>query len=59
MLDGCFKYSTYTKKGVPYCDRLFSVDEFNALTAQRNRLTEAARRKGEELRAAIAEMARV
>jgi hypothetical protein len=31
ILDGYSKYLTYTKKGVPYYNRVFSVDEFNAL----------------------------
>jgi len=59
MLDGCSKCSSCTKKGVSYCDGVFSAEEFDALTAQRNRLAEAARRKGEELREMLAAVSRV
>jgi hypothetical protein len=59
MLDGYAKCSSCTKKGVKDCDGNFSAEEFDALTAQRNRLTEAARRKDEEIRGMLAEAARV
>jgi hypothetical protein len=59
MLDGYSKCSSCLKKGVPYCDGVFSEEDFDALTAQRNRLTEAARRKGEEIKEMLAEAARV
>lgn len=59
MLDGYSKCSSCVKKGVSYCDGVFSADEFDALTAQRNRLAEAARRKGEEIKGMLAEAARV
>ena len=38
---------------------MFSEDEFDALTAKRNRLAEAARRKSEEIKSLLAEAARV
>lgn len=59
MLDEYSKCSSYIKKGVSYCDGVFSAEEFNALTAQRNRLAEAARRKGKEIKEILAEAARV
>lgn len=54
VLDGCSKCSACTKKGVKYCDGTFSDEEFDSLTAQRNRLVEAARQKGAELAQLIA-----
>jgi len=54
MLDGHSKCSSCTKKGVKYCDGVFSDEEFDSLTAQRDRLTEAARQKGAELAGLIA-----
>ena len=59
MLDGYAKCSSCTKKGVRDCDGNFSAEEFDALTAQRNKLTEAARRKDEEIKTMLAEAARV
>ena len=59
MLDGYKKCSSCTKKGVKECDGVFSVEEFDALTAQWNRLTEAARRKDEEIKGMLAEAARM
>jgi uncharacterized protein YoxC len=41
------------------CDGTFSAEEFNALTAQRNRLVEAARQKDKEIKGVLAEAARV
>jgi len=49
VLEGHAKCSSCTKKGVKYCDGTFSDTEFDCLTAQRNRLQEAARQKGDEL----------
>jgi len=57
MLDGYSKCSTCTKKSLSYCDGMFSISEFDALTAKRNRLVEAARRKGEKLRSLLKEVA--
>lgn len=59
MLNGYKKCSSCTKKGVKECDGNFSAEEFDALTAQRNRLVEAARRKDEEIKQILAEAARV
>lgn len=59
MLDGHSKCSSCTKKGVKYCDGTFSDDEFDSLTAQRNRLTEAARQKGTELAQLLAAVSKV
>jgi hypothetical protein len=58
MLDGYAKCSSCTKKGVKDCDGNFSAEEFDALTAQRNKLVEAARRKDEEIKEILAEAAR-
>ncbi|KIW17392.1 hypothetical protein PV08_04586 [Exophiala spinifera] len=49
VLDGCSKCLSCTKKGVKYCDGTFSDKEFDSLTAQRNRLVEAAHQKDAEL----------
>jgi hypothetical protein len=43
MLDGYTRCSTYIKKNLPYYNGTFSNVKFNALTAQRNRINEAAR----------------
>jgi hypothetical protein len=59
MLDGYHKCSSCTKKGVKECDGNFSVEEFDCLTAKRNRLVEAARRKGEELQQLLASAAKI
>ena len=59
MLDGYAKCNTCTRKNLKYCDGTFSNAEFDALTAQRNRVAEAARRKGEEIRSLLEEAARV
>jgi hypothetical protein len=59
MLDGNAKCSSCTKKSVKYCDGCFSNEEFDSLTAQRNRLTEAARLKGEELAQLLATVNKV
>ena len=59
MLDGYAKCNTYTKKNLSYYNGTFSDAEFDALTAQRNRVNEAARRKGEETRSLLAEVARL
>ena len=59
MLNGYLKCSSYVKKGVSYCDGVFSVEEFDTLIAQRNRLTKATRRKGDEIKEILAEAARV
>jgi hypothetical protein len=53
VLDGCARCNTCTKKNIKECDGTFSDAEFDALTAQRNRLVEAARRKGEEIRSLL------
>lgn len=59
ILDGYSRCSSCMKKGVKYCDGTFSVEEFDALTAQRNRLQEAARQKDEELKGMLREAARI
>jgi uncharacterized protein involved in exopolysaccharide biosynthesis len=59
MLDGYARCNTCTKKNLPYCDGTFSDAEFDALTAQRNRVNEAARQKGEETKTLLAEVARL
>ena len=59
ILNGYLKCSSYVKKGVSYYNGVFSAEEFDALTAQRNRLTKAARRKGNKIKEILAEAARV
>lgn len=59
ILNGYIKCSSCTKKGVKECDRTFLAKKFDALTAQRNRLTEASRRKGEEIQRMLAEATRM
>jgi hypothetical protein len=58
-LDGYSKCSSCTRKGVRDCDGNFSAEEFDALTAQRDRLNEASRRKDAEIKELLAEAARV
>jgi hypothetical protein len=53
------KCSSCTKKGVKDCDGTFSAEEFDALTAQRNRLVKAARRKDKEIKGVLAKAARI
>ena len=43
MLDSYARYNNYTRKNLKTYDRVFSKDEFNALTAKRNYLAEATR----------------
>ena len=59
ILNGYARCSSCTKKGVKDCDGNFSTEEFDALTAQRNRLVKAARRKDEEIKRMLEEAARV
>jgi hypothetical protein len=49
MLDGYARCNNCTRKNLKDCDGVFSDTEFDALTAKRDRLTEAARRKSEEI----------
>ena len=58
MLDGYKKCSSCTKKGVRECDGVFSAEEFDALTAQRNRLMEATHRKDDEIKRMLEEATR-
>ena len=55
MLNGYTKCLFYIKKGVKECNGVFSVDEFNALIVQRNRLLKAAYRKDEEIKGMLVE----
>lgn len=56
MLDGYARCNNCTRNNRKDCDGVFSDAEFEALTAKRNRLAEAARQKGEEIRRKSEEM---